>query len=114
MPFLSSCLACIAVLQATSAPLPAKDAQATSAALPPKDAQAVPSYVSPFAGFLRFDAEVPAKPWRAANEEVRAAGGHVGILKSRSGAPAAAKPEPGKPSSKEAPAASSHSHGEPR
>jgi hypothetical protein len=103
MPFLSSCLACIAVLQATSAPLP------------PKDAQAVPPYVSPFADYRRFGAEVPPKPWRAANEEVREAGGHVGILKARPGAPAAAKtPDPGKPSPQEAPAPSTHSHGGPK
>ena len=40
-----------------------------------------PAYVSSFEGYRRFEAEAPAKDWRRANDEVREAGGHVGILK---------------------------------
>ena len=36
---------------------------------------------SAFAGYRRFTPEEPLKDWRAANEEVRAAGGHIGLVK---------------------------------
>ena len=73
MPFLMSCLACVALTQA-------------AAAMP---------WSSPLADYRRFDAEAAPKPWRAANEEVLASGGHVGLLKSARPA-AAAQPAPGK------------------
>jgi hypothetical protein len=76
MSFLFSCFACVVFAQAAASP----PASATAA----KE-----SYVSPFADYRRFDAESPPKPWRQANDEVREAGGHVGILKGMSG-PAAA------------------------
>lgn len=81
---LSTCLTCVVL------------AQAAAPAVPPP-ATALPSYVSPFSDYRRFDAEPPAKPWRQANEEVREAGGHVGILKGMANpAPAtAAKPPSG-------------------
>jgi hypothetical protein len=70
MSILLSCFACVALAQATAAP-------------------PVPRYASPFADYRRFDAESPPKGWREANQEVREAGGHVGIVKGMSG-PAAA------------------------
>lgn len=49
-------------------------------------------YASAFAGYRPFDPQEPAKPWRAANEEVREAGGHIGVMKAIE----AAKAVPGK------------------
>ena len=42
-------------------------------------------YRSSFDGYRRYNAQEPPKHWRAANEEVRDAGGHVGILKGTRG-----------------------------
>jgi len=110
MAVLISCLACVVLAQAATASVPAP---ATG-----------PAYVSPFADYLRFEPDPPAKPWRAANDEVRDAGGHVGILngmsrpaaataagKSPSGAEATGAPT--KPAAQPAgkPAAPPHSHG---
>src|SRR5687767_2353783 len=39
------------------------------------------AYTSAFADYRPFDPQEPAKPWRAANDEVREAGGHVGLMK---------------------------------
>ena len=109
MSFLISCFACVVMSQA--------------AAMPP--------WSSPLADYQRFDAESPPKPWRAANDEVREAGGHVGLLKSAAppvaavGAskppsdnaakgPPASAPKPGASPVKEAPAAApkgGHDHG---
>ena len=48
-----------------------------------KAADARPSgYASPFADYRRFVADEPLKDWRAANDEVREAGGHMGLMKS--------------------------------
>ena len=38
-------------------------------------------YQSPFADYRRFTPEEPLKDWRRANDEVREAGGHVGLMK---------------------------------
>lgn len=38
-------------------------------------------YRSPFADYRPFNADEPMKDWRRANDEVRDAGGHVGLLK---------------------------------
>jgi hypothetical protein len=76
MSFLVSCFACAAFAQAAAAP----------PAVPPS---VTPRYESPFADYRPFSVESPMKPWRAANDDVREAGGHVGILKGMS-APAAA------------------------
>jgi hypothetical protein len=40
------------------------------------------AYDSPFLDYRPFDPQEPAKPWRAANEEVRDAGGHLGVMKA--------------------------------
>jgi hypothetical protein len=56
----------------------------------PVPAAAPRAYASPFADYRPFDPKEPAKPWRAANEEVREAGGHVGVMKTIE----AAKPAP--------------------
>ena len=40
------------------------------------------TFQSAFKGYRPFNAEEPLKDWRAANEEVRAAGGHVGLMKA--------------------------------
>lgn len=45
-------------------------------------------YLSPFADYRPFSAEVAPKAWRAANDEVREAGGHIGLMKGQP-APAA-------------------------
>ncbi len=113
MSFLISCFACVVMSQAA----------------------AMPSWSSPLADYRSFDAEPPPKPWRAANDEVREAGGHVGLMKSAvapgtsmkgapqppagsaaKGPPApAAKPSPLPPS--DAPAAAPkgrHDHGGPK
>ena len=42
-------------------------------------------YRSSFDGYRRYNAQEPARQWRAANEAVRDAGGHVGILKGTRG-----------------------------
>jgi len=42
-------------------------------------------YRSPFADYRLFKADEPMKDWRMANDEVREAGGHIGLMK---GAPA--------------------------
>ena len=76
MAVLLSCLTCVVLAQAGAAP-------------PAPSAPGAAAYVSPFADYRRFDAESPPKPWRQANDEVREAGGHVGILKGMS-SPAAA------------------------
>lgn len=39
-------------------------------------------YDAPFADYRPFNAQEPAKPWRAANEEVREAGGHIEVMKA--------------------------------
>ena len=41
------------------------------------------AFVSPLADYRRFDADVPLVDWRAANEEVKNAGGHVGLARDR-------------------------------
>ena len=43
-------------------------------------ARAERSYRSAFTDYRPFDADAPAKDWREANEEVRAAGGHAGLM----------------------------------
>ena len=48
---------------------------------------------SAFTGYRRFNAEEPLKDWRAANEEVRAAGGHAGLSKGSASGGKAAAPE---------------------
>jgi hypothetical protein len=101
MPFLFACFACVALAQAAATPPSAPEPKAS---VPP-----APEYVSPFAGYRRFDPDAPPKPWRAANDEVRAAGGHVGILKG------AASPAPAQKGTapKDKPPAP-HVHGSPR
>lgn len=110
MSLLFSCFTCVVMAQS---------------AAPPAPPAAGPTYVSPFADYRRFDAESPSKPWRLANDEVREAGGHVGIVKGLSSpaaatavgkspsggeAPKANAPNaPGKPAAK--PGAPGHSHG---
>ena len=111
MVSLSSCLACIVMSQAAAAP---------AAALP----SAAPAYVSPFGDYRRFEAPLAPKPWRQANDEVRDAGGHIGIVKgmSRPAAATAAGKSPSggegakpaqKPATKPAapPAPAGHDHG---
>lgn len=50
---------------------------------------AAAAYDSPFLDYRPFDPQEPAKPWRAANEEVRDAGGHVGVMKATEAAKSA-------------------------
>ena len=39
-------------------------------------------YRSPFETYRPFNADEPLMDWRAANEQVREAGGHVGLMKT--------------------------------
>ena len=43
------------------------------------------SHSSAFLGYRPFNPQEPAKGWRAANDEVREAGGHVGMMKGAHG-----------------------------
>lgn len=66
-----------ATLAAACAPLePQPAAPAVAAAAP-----AVAPHRSAFEGYRPFGAEAPASGWREANEAVREAGGHIGIMK---------------------------------
>ncbi len=49
---------------------------------PGKAAGAGGPYRSAFEGYRPFNAAEPLKDWRKANDEVRDAGGHVGLMKS--------------------------------
>lgn len=40
------------------------------------------AYQSPFADYRPFATDEPLKDWRRANDEVREAGGHVGLMKA--------------------------------
>ena len=65
---------------------PASSAQAKAPTLPAAkkpEASQPKGYESAFADYRPFNPEEPLKDWRASNDEVRAAGGHVGILKSQ-------------------------------
>jgi hypothetical protein len=64
----------------------ARAARKTDAIAPSaKAALARPAgYESPFADYRRFVADEPLKDWRAANDEVREAGGHMGLVKPAS------------------------------
>lgn len=59
----------------------AKAKHAPAAAAPAPDA----AYRSPFADYRVFNAGEPPKNWRRANDEVRDAGGHVGLMKGMQG-----------------------------
>jgi len=41
------------------------------------------SYRSPFTGYRLFTPDEPMRQWRAANDEVRDSGGHVGLMKGK-------------------------------
>lgn len=53
------------------------------AAAPAAPHAAASLYRSPFAGYRAFSEEVPPKDWRKANDEVREAGGHIGLMKAQ-------------------------------
>lgn len=82
--------ACFALSQGAAAiqrgAQPAREAKATTA---PKVSAGGPNagYRSPFADYRAFDADVPLKDWRRANDEVRDAGGHVGLMKGADAQP---------------------------
>lgn len=69
------CVAAVA-LAAACAPVPVATSQ--PAAKPP--ASAAP-HRSAFEGYRAYKADEPLEDWREANERVREAGGHVGIMK---------------------------------
>lgn len=56
----------------------------------PATGAAVPAYPSPFADYRPFTPQEPPKNWRAANDEVRDIGGHIGLMKSEPGGKAQA------------------------
>lgn len=87
-------VAALHVCLASPQPLPVSPHQGHN---PEKNAREKPSapqplpssgYRSSFADYRPFAPDVPMKDWRAANEEVREAGGHAGLMK-------AAAPKPG-------------------
>ena len=41
-------------------------------------------FASAFADYRRFDPDQPLVDWRAANDEVKSAGGHVGLMRAQS------------------------------
>jgi hypothetical protein len=51
---------------------------------PPGDAA---RYRSAFSGYRPFTPDEPPKDWRRANDDVREAGGHVGMLKPKEAKP---------------------------
>lgn len=60
---------------------------ATAKAAPAVPNAAAPSkYESAFADYRPFTPQEPPKGWRAANDEVRDAGGHLGLMKGATGA----------------------------
>ena len=65
-----------AALATACAPVPVATSQPAATA----PASAAP-HRSAFEGYRAYDADEPMKDWRQANEEVREAGGHVGIMK---------------------------------
>lgn len=64
---------------ARPAAVPAADAK--KAGLPPAKPVVPDGYRSPFADYRPYTPQDPLKPWRAANDEVREAGGHAGLMK---------------------------------
>ena len=60
---------------------PAATAQSRPLADAPP-ARSTGTYRSPFAGYRPFNADEPLKDWRRANDEVREAGGHAGLVKA--------------------------------
>lgn len=60
---------------------PAARAESRPAAKAPPSRPAG-AYQSPFADYRPFTADEPLKDWRRANDEVRDAGGHAGLLKA--------------------------------
>lgn len=75
-----------AVAQAAPAPPHAghgaKEAAVNKPPAPAAKDGAGAAYRSPFADYRPFTAEEPPKDWRAANDEVREAGGHAGHMKA--------------------------------
>lgn len=60
---------------------PAEQAKATPASAVPALASAA-GYRSPFADYRALVPDEPLEDWRRANDEVREAGGHVGLMKA--------------------------------
>ena len=52
-----------------------------------KAAPRLPAYHSPFEGYRPFSEAVAPKDWRRANDEVREAGGHIGLMKGQGAQP---------------------------
>ena len=61
---------------------PVKSAKAPPAGKPETSKAASPA----FEGYRPYNPQEPPKGWRAANDEVREAGGHVGMAKGATGA----------------------------
>jgi hypothetical protein len=68
----------------TPPPAPAVATPERTGGVPERAAAApipIPTYRSPFADYRPFSEEVAPKAWRAANDEVRETGGHIGLMK---------------------------------
>jgi hypothetical protein len=61
-------------------PAPAAKAESRAAAKAPAP-RGSSGYQSPFADYRPFTPDEPLKDWRRANDEVREAGGHAGLMK---------------------------------
>ena len=68
--------------QGSNAPVAAQAGHSLAAPAP-----APGLYDSPFAGYRPFSEELAPKDWRKANEEVREAGGHIGLMKGQPAQP---------------------------
>ena len=69
-----------AVAQSTHTHPPSKPA--TAEKKKPAEAKRAKKFASAFDDYRPFNPDEPLKAWRAANDEVREAGGHIGIHKS--------------------------------
>lgn len=85
--------------QAASQPLhgghgakPAQPAKNPRSSKTPTKVDEGSAYRSPFADYRAFTPQEPAKDWRAANDEVRDVGGHIGLMKGKAEGAQGGKP----------------------
>jgi hypothetical protein len=90
--FAAAALFLLVSLPAIAQDAPHSHPAAPAASPPGKQATGAPAvsggaYRSPFADYRPFSEEVPPKAWRTANDEVRDAGGHIGLMKGERAQP---------------------------
>ena len=75
-----------------------KKARPMSSAAPQVPPSAAPLQLdSVFSDYRRFNADEPLVDWRAANEEVKSAGGHVGLMRATATHTGKARPDARQP-----------------